>query len=124
MIWIYLLILVALSAAAFLGGRALARRRAIGAKPHSRPGQHGAYALIWVAAPALLVAILGLVSLFARPLSENATTRLVQASIITGLVASLSVLALMLVHGSRHVPVELGEWVHFGNAHGDHAVIR
>lgn len=71
MIWIYLLILVALSAAAFLGGRALARRRAIGAKPHSRPGQHGAYALIWVAAPALLVLILS--SVFAAPLQSQLT---------------------------------------------------
>jgi len=71
MIWIYLLILVALSAAAFLGGRALARRRAIGAKPHSRPGQHGAYALIWGAAPALLVLILA--SVFAAPLQRQLT---------------------------------------------------
>ncbi len=71
MIWIYLLILVALSVAAFLGGRALARRRAIGAKPHSRPGQHGAYALIWVAAPALLVLILA--SVFAAPLQRQLT---------------------------------------------------
>ncbi len=71
MIWIYLLILVALSAAAFFGGRALARRRAIGAKPHSRPGQHGAYALIWVAAPALLVLILA--SVFAAPLQRQLT---------------------------------------------------
>ncbi|MBD3838700.1 phosphate ABC transporter permease family protein, partial [Brevundimonas sp.] len=66
MIWIYLLILVALSVAAYLGGRALAVRRAVGAKPHSRPGQHGAYALIWVAAPALLVLVL--MSLFSAPL--------------------------------------------------------
>ncbi|WP_313010169.1 phosphate ABC transporter permease family protein, partial [Brevundimonas vesicularis] len=71
MIWIYLLILVALSAAAFLGGRTLARRRAIGAKPHSRPGQHGAYALIWGTAPALLVLILA--SVFAAPLQRQLT---------------------------------------------------
>jgi phosphate transport system permease protein len=71
MIWIYLLILLALSATAFLGGRELARRRAIGAKPHSRPGQHGAYALIWVAAPALLVLVLA--SLFSAPLQRQLT---------------------------------------------------
>ena len=71
MIWIYLLILIALSAAAFVGGRELARRRAVGAKPHSRPGQHGAYALIWVAAPALLVLILA--SVFATPLQRQLT---------------------------------------------------
>ena len=55
MIWILLLILAALGVAAYLGGRTLARRRSVGAKPHSRPGQHGAYALIWVAAPEALV---------------------------------------------------------------------
>ena len=71
MIWIYLLILVALSVAAYLGGRALAVRRAVGAKPHSRPGQHGAYALIWVAAPALLVLVL--MSLFSAPLERQLT---------------------------------------------------
>ena len=71
MIWIYLLILMALSATAFLGGRELARRRAIGAKPHSRPGQHGAYALIWVAAPALLVLVLA--SVFSAPLQRQLT---------------------------------------------------
>ncbi|MFN7128377.1 MAG: phosphate ABC transporter permease subunit PstC [Brevundimonas sp.] len=71
MIWIYILILVALGAAAFLGGRELARRRAVGAQPHSRPGQHGAYALIWVAAPALLVLIL--LSVFATPLERQLT---------------------------------------------------
>jgi phosphate transport system permease protein len=49
----------------------LARLRAIGAKPHSRPGQHGAYALIWVAAPALLVLILA--SVFAAPLQRQLT---------------------------------------------------
>ena len=71
MIWIYLLILIALSAAAFIGGQALARRRAVGAKPHSRPGQHGAYAMIWVAAPALLVLILA--SVFSAPLQRQLT---------------------------------------------------
>ncbi|WP_170870142.1 phosphate ABC transporter permease family protein, partial [Pseudomonas syringae] len=71
MIWIYLLILMALSAAAFFGGRELARRRSVGAKPHSRPGQHGAYALIWVAAPALLVLILA--SVFSAPLQRQLT---------------------------------------------------
>jgi len=71
MIWIYLLILIALSAAAYFGGRELARRRAIGAKPHSRPGQHGAYALIWVAAPALLVLILA--GVFSTPLERQLT---------------------------------------------------
>ena len=71
MIWIYLLILVALAAAAYFGGRALARRRFGGERSHSRPGQHGAYALIWVAAPALLVLILA--GVFAAPLERQLT---------------------------------------------------
>ncbi|WP_312735110.1 phosphate ABC transporter permease subunit PstC [Brevundimonas sp.] len=71
MIWILLLILAALGVAAYLGGRTLARRRSVGAKPHSRPGQHGAYALIWVAAPALLVLLLG--SVFSAPLERRLT---------------------------------------------------
>lgn len=69
MIWIYLLVIIALGAAAYLGGRELARRRSIGARPHSRPGQHGAYALIWVAVPALAVVILS--GVFSGPLERQ-----------------------------------------------------
>ena len=60
MIWFFLLVVVALSALAFIGGRVLAAKRATaqGVKPHSRPAQHGLYALIWVGAPSLLVLIL------------------------------------------------------------------
>ena len=55
MTWLFLPILIAAAVAAFLGGRALARRRSTGLRAHSRPGQHGALALIWTAAPALAV---------------------------------------------------------------------
>ncbi|KQW79580.1 phosphate ABC transporter permease subunit PstC [Brevundimonas sp. Root1279] len=55
MTWLLLPILIAAAVAAYVGGRALARRRAEGRRTHSRPGQHGAYALIWTVAPALLV---------------------------------------------------------------------
>jgi phosphate transport system permease protein len=60
MIWFFLLVVIALSALAFIGGRGLAARRAAakGVKSHSRPAQHGLYALIWVGAPSLLVLIL------------------------------------------------------------------
>ncbi|GAA0654086.1 phosphate ABC transporter permease subunit PstC [Brevundimonas lenta] len=57
MTWLFLPILIAAAVAAFLGGRALARRRSEGQRAHSRPGQHGAYALIWTAVPALIVLI-------------------------------------------------------------------
>lgn len=57
MIWLFLPLLIALSALAFFGGRALATRRALagGVKAHSRPSQHGFYALIWVGVPALVI---------------------------------------------------------------------
>jgi phosphate transport system permease protein len=59
MTWLYLLVLIVLAVAAYFGGRAVARRRATGQAMHSRPGQHGAYAMIWVAAPALLILAAG-----------------------------------------------------------------
>ena len=71
MIWIFLLVILALGAAAFVGGRGLARRRLAGVRAHSRPAQHGAYALIWVAAPALTVLILA--GVFAAPLERQLT---------------------------------------------------
>ncbi|MGZ9099941.1 MAG: phosphate ABC transporter permease family protein, partial [Brevundimonas sp.] len=59
MTWLLLPILIAVALAAYVGGRALARRRGAaleaGTRPHSRPGQHGAYAVIWTVVPALLV---------------------------------------------------------------------
>ena len=71
MIWILLLILAALAAAAFVGGRAMAQGRFRGVRAHSRPAQHGAYALIWVAAPAL--AVLMLAGVFAAPIERQLT---------------------------------------------------
>jgi NAD(P)H-quinone oxidoreductase subunit 5 len=67
--------------------------------------------LVALAAPVLLMCILGLSSLLNRRLSEAATGRLCQAAIITGLLSSVAVLTLMLLHGTRHESVELGEWV-------------
>ncbi|MFS0739253.1 phosphate ABC transporter permease subunit PstC [Brevundimonas sp. 3P9-tot-E] len=57
MIWIFLLLLIAFAVLAYVAGRALAVRRSQGAKSHSRPGQHGLYALIWVGVPALAMLI-------------------------------------------------------------------
>jgi NADH-quinone oxidoreductase subunit L len=66
--------------------------------------------LIVLAAPVLLLCVLGVSSLLNRPLSEPATGRLCQATILAGLLASLTVLALMLLGGTRHESIELGEW--------------
>lgn len=75
MTWLFLPILIAAAVAAYLGGRALARRRGEalpkGQRPHSRPGQHGAYALIWTAAPALVVLIAA--SVFSAPIERQLT---------------------------------------------------
>jgi phosphate transport system permease protein len=71
MTWLFLPILIAAAVAAYLGGRGLARRRGEGQRPHSRPGQHGAYALIWTAVPAL--AILIAASVFSGPVQQQLT---------------------------------------------------
>jgi NAD(P)H-quinone oxidoreductase subunit 5 len=67
--------------------------------------------LIVVAAPFLLTVILGVSSLLDRKLAEETTTRLVFAATVAGLVASIAELVLMLVLGSRHIPIEVGDWV-------------
>ncbi len=67
--------------------------------------------LIVVAAPTLLMLILGLSSLFERRLSEEMTGKVCQAAIIVGLLAAIGVLALMLASDTQHVDVDLGNWV-------------
>lgn len=62
MIWLFILVLAAVSGAAYVGGRRLAVRRATGGPSHSRPAQHGAYAMIWAAAPALLIMVVVILS--------------------------------------------------------------
>ncbi|WP_165231428.1 proton-conducting transporter transmembrane domain-containing protein [Aquisphaera insulae] len=64
-----------------------------------------------IAAPLLLVLILGISSLLGRVLSESTTTRVLKAGTVTGLVAALANLGLMLWSGVRHVPIEVGDWV-------------
>ena len=75
MTWLFLPILIAAAAAAYVGGRALANRRGLtlpaGERPHSRPGQHGTYALIWTAVPALIV--LTAASAFAPGIEQQLT---------------------------------------------------
>ena len=69
MLWLFLPLLIALSALAFVGGRRLAtqRAKAAGVKAHSRPGQHGVYAMIWVGLPALVILILA--GVFSGPIA-------------------------------------------------------
>ena len=75
MTWLFLPILIAAAVAAYFGGRALASRRGLalpaGERAHSRPGQHGTYALIWTAVPALAVLIAA--SAFAPGIEQQLT---------------------------------------------------
>jgi NADH:ubiquinone oxidoreductase subunit 5 (subunit L)/multisubunit Na+/H+ antiporter MnhA subunit len=73
--------------------------------------------LVVITAPLLLLFLLGCSSLLGWKLSERAIGRSVQAAIISGLLAAVAVLALMLLDGSRHVEVELGHWVEIPGYH-------
>jgi NAD(P)H-quinone oxidoreductase subunit 5 len=64
-----------------------------------------------VAAPAVLLAVLGSTTLVGRPLSERSAIRCMQASVAIGLACAVSILGIMLVAGIREVPIEMGHWV-------------
>ncbi len=64
-----------------------------------------------VAAPVLLLSVLGISSLVGRPLSERAIGRWVKSSTAAALLASIAILAIMLALGTRHAPIEVGSWV-------------
>jgi NADH:ubiquinone oxidoreductase subunit 5 (subunit L)/multisubunit Na+/H+ antiporter MnhA subunit len=70
-----------------------------------------------VVSPAVLLTVLGGASLLNRPLPERTIGRCTHASVAAGLIASMAILAVMLVVGTRHVPIELGEWVHIEDQH-------
>jgi NAD(P)H-quinone oxidoreductase subunit 5 len=70
-----------------------------------------------LASPAALAGALGLTAAAGRPLSERATNRLTYAATAAGLVAALGVLGLMLAVDSRHVVIELGNWVVIPDEH-------
>ena len=64
-----------------------------------------------VASPAALVALLGLPPLLGQPLSEQTANRYTYASTVIGLLAAITILGMMLALDTRHVPIELGNWV-------------
>lgn len=64
-----------------------------------------------VASPFLLLAVFGVASLLQRPMSEPAMARCTIVAVSTGLLASLAIFIYMLVFDTRHVPVNLGDWV-------------
>ncbi|MEX0718142.1 MAG: proton-conducting transporter membrane subunit [Planctomycetaceae bacterium] len=64
-----------------------------------------------VAAPAALLAFLGLSALFGARGGERLIARLTQAAVVSGLLAAIAILGLMLARDVRLVPIELGQWV-------------
>jgi NAD(P)H-quinone oxidoreductase subunit 5 len=70
--------------------------------------------LIVVGAPAALVFFVGVPTLLGFPRSEHATDRAAKTAVITGLMATLMLLGLMLTSKSpisRHFTIEMGNWV-------------
>jgi NAD(P)H-quinone oxidoreductase subunit 5 len=70
-----------------------------------------------VALPILLVLVLGVASVLKWQLSEKAINGSAQLIIVSGLVLSLAVLILMLVAGTRHVVIDLGDRVKIAEYH-------
>jgi len=70
-----------------------------------------------VISPVLLLAVVGLPGLLGRPLSERTTAAWVEAAVLAGLTTSVGILALMLLSGTRNVPIELGNWVALPQEH-------
>src|SRR5262245_1173937 len=67
--------------------------------------------LLVLASPVMLVMVLGLSSLLEIRLSEQTTGKICQVAIVTGLLAAIGILGLMLVDGTRHESIEVGQWV-------------
>jgi len=74
---------------------------------------------IAIIAPAALVMILGGTSLLGLPLAERAIDRACRGLISIGLLATITVLVLMLVTGDRHIVVDLGNWVSIHPLHSE-----
>lgn len=70
-----------------------------------------------VGSPAVLLMALGLTSLLKFPLSERAIARCTQTAVVTGLASVLGILVLMLISGSREVPIEMGDVVVIPDQH-------
>ena len=67
--------------------------------------------LIVVISPLLLTIVLGVSSLLDWKLPEPMISKLVHATIVSGLLAAILVLGLMLTTGTRHIAIIVGDWV-------------
>lgn len=70
-----------------------------------------------VAAPVVLLSVLGMTSIIGFRVSERVSAKLTEASVVYGLVSALAILTLMLATGRRHVPIEIGNWVDIPEQH-------
>ncbi|MCG6156470.1 proton-conducting transporter transmembrane domain-containing protein [Rubinisphaera margarita] len=67
--------------------------------------------IVTVAGPVLLLFLLGLSALLGIRLNEGFISRTTQLSVLVTLVPAMTILVLMLIVGTRYVPVEIGNWV-------------
>jgi len=70
-----------------------------------------------VAAPFVLIFVLGICSFLKWKLAEETINKAIQAAMVSGLTASVAILILMLIDGTRHVVIDLGEWVEIPHYH-------
>jgi|CXWL01.1.fsa_nt_gi NAD(P)H-quinone oxidoreductase subunit 5 len=70
-----------------------------------------------VVCPTLLLAVLGLTSLFGRPLGERSVIRCTHTVMSVGLLAAVGMLALMLWTDERIVEIQIGNWVGIESEH-------
>jgi len=67
--------------------------------------------------PLVLTLVLGVAAQLKHRPTESATGRIVQICVVSGLLASLGMLALMLATGTRHVTIEIGSWASMEHYH-------
>lgn len=67
--------------------------------------------VVVVASPAILLAFLGILPLLGYIPTERTMARCTQTSVLLGLAACIGILVIMLLSGTRHVPIEIGNWV-------------
>jgi NADH-quinone oxidoreductase subunit L len=70
-----------------------------------------ALGIVTILAPFSLTVLIGVSSLIGRRLDERTISRAVPIAVLLGLAASVMVLIWMLASGTRHVAIELGDWV-------------
>lgn len=69
------------------------------------------FGVVVVGSPLVLTVVLGTTSLLGLRLAESTTIRLVYVAVASGLMAAVAVLATMLIRGTRHIAIDLGDWV-------------